>query len=81
MIELTAEWTLMGRRQEGKHNYDESFYGQRWELHQQIAKIRNFSRLVLLMKIDAKWPSNSPSRGWLVWNHLAQKVGLLRKLA
>jgi hypothetical protein len=48
IIELTAKWTLMGRRQEGKYNYDESSYAQRWELYQQIAKIRKFSRFNFL---------------------------------
>jgi acetyltransferase-like isoleucine patch superfamily enzyme len=47
-IELTAKWTLMGRREVGRYNYDTSNYAQRWELYQLIAKIRKFNRLNFL---------------------------------
>lgn len=48
IIELTAKWTLIGRRSEGRYNYDTTSYAQRWELYQLIAKVRKFSRLNLL---------------------------------
>ena len=48
LIELAAKWTLIGRRQEGRYNYDTSSYAQRWEIYQLICKIRKFSRLNFL---------------------------------
>lgn len=48
VIELTAKWTLMGRREEGRYNYDTSSYAQRWELYQLISKVRKFNRLNFL---------------------------------
>jgi acyl-coenzyme A synthetase/AMP-(fatty) acid ligase/acetyltransferase-like isoleucine patch superfamily enzyme len=48
IIELTAKWTLIGRRQPGRFNYDTSSYAQRWEFYQMIAKIRKFNRLSFL---------------------------------
>jgi acetyltransferase-like isoleucine patch superfamily enzyme len=47
-IELTAKWTLIGRRQVGRYNYDTSNYAQRWEMYQLIAKIRKFNRVNFL---------------------------------
>jgi hypothetical protein len=44
VIELTAKWTLMGKRLEGRYNYDTSPYAQRWELYQTITHMRKFSR-------------------------------------
>jgi acyl-coenzyme A synthetase/AMP-(fatty) acid ligase/carbonic anhydrase/acetyltransferase-like protein (isoleucine patch superfamily) len=51
IIELSAKWMYMGRRQPGRYNYDKSSYAQRWELYQLTAKIRKFSRLNLLQFI------------------------------
>jgi carbonic anhydrase/acetyltransferase-like protein (isoleucine patch superfamily) len=48
IIELTAKWGIMGRRQPGRYNYDTSSYAQRWEMYQLTAKIRKLSRLNLL---------------------------------
>lgn len=48
VIELTAKWTLIGRRVEGRYNYDTTSYAQRWEIYQMIAKLRKFSRLNFL---------------------------------
>jgi acyl-CoA synthetase (AMP-forming)/AMP-acid ligase II/carbonic anhydrase/acetyltransferase-like protein (isoleucine patch superfamily) len=48
MIDLTAKWSLMGQRQEGRYNYDTSSYAQRWELYQIICKVRKFGRLNML---------------------------------
>ena len=48
VVELTAKWTLIGKRQEGRYNYDTSSYAQRWEIYQLICKIRKFSRLNFL---------------------------------
>lgn len=51
VIELSAKWIIMGRRQPGRYNYDTSSYAQRWELYQLVAKIRKLSRLNLLQFI------------------------------
>lgn len=48
IVELTAKWTLMGRRHSGSYSYDASAYCQRWELFMIIAKVRSFSRLNIL---------------------------------
>ena len=48
VIELSAKWLLMGRRGEGRYNYDSSSYAQRWEIYQLVAKVRKFSRLNFL---------------------------------
>lgn len=48
IIELAAKWVLLGKRTEGRYNYDTSSYAQRWELYQMIAKVRKFSRLSYL---------------------------------
>jgi acetyltransferase-like isoleucine patch superfamily enzyme len=48
LIELTAKWSLMGRRKVGRYNYDTSSYAQRWELYQLIGKVRKVNRLNLL---------------------------------
>lgn len=48
VIELSAKWTLMGRRTVGRYNYDSTSYAQRWEIYQLIAKVRKFSRLSFL---------------------------------
>lgn len=48
LIELTAKWSLMGRRKVGRYNYDKSSYTQRWEVYQLIAKVRKVNRLNLL---------------------------------
>jgi acyl-coenzyme A synthetase/AMP-(fatty) acid ligase/acetyltransferase-like isoleucine patch superfamily enzyme len=48
VIELTAKWSLLGKRKAGRYNYDSSSYAQRWEIYQLIAKIRKFNRLNFL---------------------------------
>ena len=47
-LELCAKWTLMGRRHEGRYNYDTSDYAQRWELYQILGKVRKVGRLNLM---------------------------------
>ncbi len=59
VIELSAKWVLMGRRQPGRYNYDTSSYAMRWEIYQLTAKIRKHSRLNLLEFI-----SGSPYMSW-----------------
>ncbi|CAB9519639.1 7a-methyl-1,5-dioxo-octahydro-1H-inden-4-yl [Seminavis robusta] len=44
-VELGAKWGFMGRRQEGRYNYDTSDYCQNWELYQIAARIRNPGRM------------------------------------
>jgi acetyltransferase-like isoleucine patch superfamily enzyme len=59
IIELSAKWLFMGRRQPGRYNYDTSSYAMRWELYQLTAKIRKISRLNLLHFI-----SGTPYMNW-----------------
>jgi len=47
-IEVLSKWSLLGKRQEGRYNYDESSYGQLWELYQIITKVRFSSRLNIM---------------------------------
>jgi carbonic anhydrase/acetyltransferase-like protein (isoleucine patch superfamily)/acyl carrier protein len=64
VIELTAKWGFMGRRQPGRYNYDASSYAQRWELYQLTAKIRKLSRLNLLQFL-----MGTPYMNWYFrWN-------------
>jgi acetyltransferase-like isoleucine patch superfamily enzyme len=64
VIELTAKWGFMGRRQPGRYNYDTSSYAQRWELYQLTAKIRKLSRLNLLQFL-----MGTPYMNWYFrWN-------------
>jgi len=44
VVELGAKWGLMGRREEGRYNYDTSDYGQKWELYQIASRVRNPGR-------------------------------------
>ena len=32
MLEVVSKWAFMGRRKEGRFNYDTSTYGQNWEV-------------------------------------------------
>jgi acetyltransferase-like isoleucine patch superfamily enzyme len=48
LIEVYAKQAIMGRRQEGRFNYDSTDYAQRWELYQLISKVRRFSRFNFL---------------------------------
>jgi acetyltransferase-like isoleucine patch superfamily enzyme len=48
MIEVGAKWGLVGRRQEGRYNYDTSSYCQNWELYQILSKIRSSGRMNFL---------------------------------
>ena len=47
-LEYCAKWSLVGRRQEGRYNYDTSDYAQRWELYQILGKLRKVGRLNLM---------------------------------
>lgn len=44
-VELGAKWAFLGRREEGRYNYDTSDYCQKWELYQIAARIRNPGRM------------------------------------
>ena len=44
-IEVFAKKALMGTRKEGQYNYDQSSYGQLWELYQIITKVRFNGRM------------------------------------
>jgi acyl-coenzyme A synthetase/AMP-(fatty) acid ligase/acetyltransferase-like isoleucine patch superfamily enzyme len=48
VIEMSAKYSILGQRQEGRYNYDTHDYAQRWELYQLIAKIRKLSRFNFL---------------------------------
>jgi acyl-CoA synthetase (AMP-forming)/AMP-acid ligase II/acetyltransferase-like isoleucine patch superfamily enzyme len=63
-IDLGAKWSIMGRRQEGRYNYDLVPYGQRWEMYMLITKIRNFSRYSFL-----QFFVGTPFMSWyFTWN-------------
>jgi len=47
-IEIAAKWLLMGKRMEGRYNWDTSTYGQRWELYQIVSQIRKLHRVTTL---------------------------------
>ena len=47
-IDVTSKWIFMGRRQEGRYNYDASSYAQRWELYQILTRVRDLGRLNFL---------------------------------
>lgn len=48
LVELAAKWGFMGKREEGRYNWDTSSYGQNWELYQIMTKVRNFGRMNFL---------------------------------
>lgn len=52
VIELAAKWTFMGRREEGRFNYDTCNYAQNWELYQIVTRIRRVGRTSLLDFIE-----------------------------
>ncbi len=47
-IELAAKWGFMGRREEGRFNYDACNYAQNWELYQIVTRVRRVGRTSLL---------------------------------
>jgi carbonic anhydrase/acetyltransferase-like protein (isoleucine patch superfamily) len=48
LIDVTSKWALMGRRKEGRYNYDTSSYAQRWELYQILTRVRDIGRMNFL---------------------------------
>lgn len=47
-MEIAAKWILMGRREQGRYNWDTSNYGQNWELYQIFTHIRKLHRTTIL---------------------------------
>jgi len=47
-LELSAKWGLMGRREEGRYNYDKVPYAQNWEIYQILTRVRRNGRMNLL---------------------------------
>jgi acyl-CoA synthetase (AMP-forming)/AMP-acid ligase II/acetyltransferase-like isoleucine patch superfamily enzyme/acyl carrier protein len=47
-IDFSSKWIFMGRRQEGRYNYDTSSYAQRWELYQILTRVRDLGRMNFL---------------------------------
>ncbi|KAG7368376.1 AMP-binding enzyme [Nitzschia inconspicua] len=47
-VEIAAKWMLMGRRSQGRYNWDTSNYGQNWELYQILTCIRKLHRTTIL---------------------------------
>lgn len=65
IIELIVKWSIIGRRKEGRYNYDTSSYGQRWELYQIIVSNgRKFAGMNLMDFING----TSFMSTWLCWN-------------
>ena len=48
VIEITAKWALLGRRREGRYNWDQSQYCQNWEFYQTVARVRRLHRVSTL---------------------------------
>jgi acyl-CoA synthetase (AMP-forming)/AMP-acid ligase II/acetyltransferase-like isoleucine patch superfamily enzyme/acyl carrier protein len=48
VIDVTSKWMFMGRRKEGRYNYDTSNYAQRWELYQILTSVRDLGRMNFL---------------------------------
>ena len=48
LIDISSKWVFMGRRQEGRYNYDTSSYAQRWELYQILTRVRDLGRMNFL---------------------------------
>ncbi|KAJ3030794.1 hypothetical protein HDV00_008707 [Rhizophlyctis rosea] len=40
LIEIAAKWSIFGRRQVGKHNWDEDSYCQRWQIYLAVTRVR-----------------------------------------
>lgn len=47
-IDWGSKWLFMGQRQEGRYNYDQSSYAQRWEFYQLLGKLRQLGRINIL---------------------------------
>ena len=45
-IEISAKWVFIGRRSEGRYNWDTSKYGQNWELYQLMGQVRKLNRVM-----------------------------------
>jgi len=45
-IEIAAKWSFLGRRKEGRYNWDTSKYGQNWEFYQVIGQVRKLNRVM-----------------------------------
>jgi len=45
-IEISAKWAFIGRRREGRHNWDTSKYCQNWEFYQIMGQVRKLNRVM-----------------------------------
>ncbi len=45
-VEISAKWTLVGKRKEGRYNWDSSKYGQNWEFYQIMGQVRKLNRVM-----------------------------------
>ena len=64
IIKMIVKWSIIGRRKEGRYNYDTSSYGQRWELYQIIVNNGKFAGMNLMDFING----TSFMTTWLRWN-------------
>jgi acetyltransferase-like isoleucine patch superfamily enzyme len=48
VVDVLSKWIFMGRREEGRYNYDTSDYAQRWELYQIVTRVRELGRMNFL---------------------------------
>lgn len=48
VVEIAAKWAFLGRRTEGRFNWDKSRYGQNWEFYQIVTRIRRLHRVSTL---------------------------------
>jgi acyl-CoA synthetase (AMP-forming)/AMP-acid ligase II/carbonic anhydrase/acetyltransferase-like protein (isoleucine patch superfamily) len=47
-VEIGSKWVLLGRRTEGRFNWDKSTYGQNWEFYQIMTRVRRLHRTSVL---------------------------------
>jgi len=48
ILEIVGKWILMGRRTEGRYNWDTSSYNQDWEFYQILTRVRKLHRATIL---------------------------------
>lgn len=68
-FEITAKWVFLGRRTEGRYNWDKSSYGQNWEFYQIATRIRRLHRVGTLDLI-----AGSPYMVWY-FRMLGSQIG------
>jgi acyl-CoA synthetase (AMP-forming)/AMP-acid ligase II/acetyltransferase-like isoleucine patch superfamily enzyme len=69
VVEIAAKWILMGRRSQGRYNWDTSNYGQNWEFYQILTHIRKLHRTTIF-----DFVAGTPYLNWF-FRCLGSKIG------